>query len=274
MKLLLTVLFLIRSIGCLAQSPLLSGAGIDWTKPPASASVGPATFMQGLMEAWEWTNYLATNQVMTNWVGLNGTILTNGDTTLRPTNTALGVGFPMSQATSKVGFTNVPFVIGSNYIISCFFSNVDIGDQQVGGEYLFGGTNVNNRNLIGLASASGQTVIPYYRTVAGVNQTPGAAIPQSKYLDISFYHSNNANGGSGAMYIYTNGNFSAGVIDSDQVSVGLNFLGFGANNGAASIGFQGFIQGYYVITNASPSAAYFSNIHYYHTNYLMHGLSP
>jgi hypothetical protein len=267
-------ILLLSCLPCFAQFPY---SGTTWSLLSASSTPNAATFMPGLLDGWEWTNYLATNSVMTNWVGLYGNILTNGDTTSRPTNTASGVGFPQTTVATIVGFSNLPIMLGSNYMISCFYSNRDIGGQSVHGEYLIAGTNTT-RNQVGFASANGTAMRPFYRTVAGVNQTPGTSVPQSKYGDITFFHSNNFNGGSGAMYIYTNGIFSAGVIDADNVAVGVSWLSWGKNMGLPTDGgFQGFIQGYYLITNANPStitSAYFSNIHYYHTNYLMTGLSP
>jgi hypothetical protein len=247
---------------------------------PNAASVSITNFMPGLAEAWEWTNYPLTNAVMTNWVGKYGSILTNGDTTSRPTNTSVGVGFPQSVSVTIVGFTNsIPSSIplGTNYIISLFISNVDTGNHAVRGIYNLCGTNGGAfwaESLI----LNGSNDRLYTRNSFGANDQADPVMVKSQYIDVSIFRSNSLNSGfASVVYYYTNGQFFRASSFVDRAPASPSFLSWGNNIGFPDSGFQGFIQGYYLITNSDPSTitpALFSNIHYYRTNYLMTGCSP
>lgn len=243
--------------------------------------------MTGLAEGWEWTNYPSTNVLMTNWIGIYGSLLTNGATSEQPTLDALGVKFPLAAASSKFGFTNsVPASINvrSNYILTFFINSINTNNVSNFGVYLLSGTNggatTGNNNLFYALIHDTTDTVDVEGGQGGTGFGPGTKFAQKVYIDLSIFVSNSLNGSGTKIYIYTNGTGMESVTYANAIDASINYLAYGHSthfSDSQGVGFQGYIEGFYILTNNDPStvtSSTFSNIHYYRTNYLMHGSSP
>lgn len=244
-----------------------------------SGSQSPVPFMPNLTEYWEFTSTsLTTNASVTNWIGaLQSTVLTNGASALRPTNSASGVGFTGTQV-----LTNKNLFVGSNWTIAVFYqytlNNLAsaagslVGSNNMNADFhnwtidvTFGGSGKQNWNWSSGPQANG-TILGQANNVAIIGNV----------ADLVLVNSNNANGGVGHSYFWTNG--VPLVMAQSSCEQGINeFLSFvgtmnAGGNGPGSFG--GFIQGVYVQTNFAGDNINASNIHYYRTNFLTKGASP
>lgn len=241
----------------------------------SAGPITPASFMPGLAEYWEFTdpvNVLTTNAAITNWIGrLQGTILTNGAATLRPTNSASGTGWKGTPV-----LTNNPFVIGSNYTISIVFN---YGGSFAGGltPSLIGSNQPagNNKNFyIGYIDAGGNKMNLTVANAAGTVITGGGTIPWATPMFDLMMTMSNA-GAASKVFCYTNGQqLTVNMTGSDTASEAISYVGSGDADGSGQGDFRGFIQAIYIQTNYVGTAANASNVHYYRTNYLTPGASP
>lgn len=245
----------------------------------SNAKVTAGNFMPGLFEYWEFTSpSLTTNATVTNWIGaVQSTILTNGASTLRPTNSASGVGF---GGTGFQILTNLPLNIGSNFTIAVFFqylgTDVNLQNNPMG---LVGSNSVNNANFAfyNVSAGAGKYQTAYGRR-NGTRLYSGPAVAEAfvtnQVLDMILCLSNNPTGGQG-IFTWTNGffvgNSSTSSTDPGDESVCAVGSLTGSADGACS--FKGFIQGVYLMTNTATTVTA-SNIHYYRTNFLTKGASP
>lgn len=268
------------ALSCFAQAPLTTGSGIAWFKL-ASAASGPTALMPNLAEYWEFTDtthVLTTNAAVTNWIGkLQGTVLTNGASSLRPTNSASGVGFSGTQV-----LTNLNFGIGSNWTVTVFVQYTLNNLGNFAGT-LCGSNNINNdHHNFSILWASGGANKYAASFTAGPDQN-GLVLGQSGNLlipsgieDFTLSNSNNANGGSGRSYMWTNGvNLTLGSVSAMLgINQFISYVGTGDGGGWGPGQFGGYIQGIYIQTNFVPTSAQASNIHYYRTNIFTPGAAP
>lgn len=157
------VLLIVSCSLAFAQSPLLTGSGIDWTKPSASSVPDPTT-VPGLQNWWV-SSDLTNNLIVTNWVDrISGYTLTNGNTTagIRPTNSTYGVTFDgtsfltnrMLTVSNKCAFAMVIRPLdtapaGTPIILGDIPDNIGYGMQsgkfELQGDLYF---NANTNNMV------------------------------------------------------------------------------------------------------------------------------
>lgn len=254
---------------------------IPYVVPLLSSSLTVTNFAPYVAEAWEFTNNsVTTNASVTNWIGqIQHIPMTNGASTLRPTNSASGLGFGASEI-----LTNIPINMGSNYVLSVVFQcQSDIKGAGNGGVPLAGSNIISGgvQFVVGLNEV-GSTVnfAPVWQANDGTLGSKIGLMVTNIIYDMEFMVSNGPAGpATGRNYIWTNGIFMG-------TALGQGNQGF-QNNSLSCIGntiylngqglYRGFIQAVYVQTNGfltfdgSQNA---SNIHYWCTNYLTHGRSP
>jgi hypothetical protein len=138
----LALLILILPVLCLAQHPLLTGAGIDWASGLPSGTVGtPPNQITNIRYWWNFSDN-PTNVNVTNWVDrIQGLVLTNNADSKRPTNSTTGVGFNGSTYLTNIanftilvgtGATGSVWVVCSMVTSAGAFGAV-IGDRTSGG---------------------------------------------------------------------------------------------------------------------------------------------
>lgn len=231
--------------------------------------------MPGLAEYWEFTDtthVLTTNAAVTNWIGkLQGTVLTNGSSTLRPTNSASGVGFTSAQI-----LTNISFKIGTNYIVSMFYQYT--ANNLGGSAALLWGSNAPSFHHYSVALTSGgankYAVTTSLNNGNVLNSSGNLNLPPS-IQDIVYSASNSFSGAAfSGTFVWTNG--VSVFIDphGETTDMQISMIGSGdcAANGPGV--FTGYIQALYIQTNIVANAVNASNIHYYRTNIFTPGAAP
>lgn len=266
----LTVIGLL--LGFLALMGLSQLPVVPFTVPVASTgSQSPIPFFPNLAEYWEFTSTsLTTNAAVSNWIGaIQGIILTNGATTLRPTNSSSGVGFSGTKY-----LTNLPFAVGSNATITMFYQYTG-NSLGTGPGTLWGSNNAANANahawLQTLESASANQTMNTYDDSLLITG-PSTPIPNF-FEDFVYSPSNNANSG-GATFAWTNGVLLYNKPTHDIRFESLTFIGSCIHGPAGPGLFVGWIQALYIQTNFIANGVNASNVHYYRTNYLTPGASP
>lgn len=246
----------------------------------SAAVAGPIPYMPSLAEYWEYdkggrngmnTVGGATNVAITNWFGqLQGSILTNGASALRPTNSATGVGW------NAMSLTNIPsvggvtsdgqFQLGSNFTVTIIYKNTqDPGSITGGGgtmNLFCNGTNVSGYKLQLTGGGANKGIYTGTDIAAGANDL----IPQpaTNFWMISYCESNNIASGGGKLYIFTNGIWDSAYtgVPTATRNIGAWFNNFKDPNPDYLVG---FVLGMYIQTNWIDKTGA-SNNWYYYTN--------
>lgn len=234
----------------------------------ASTPFSPTNY--GNMYRW-WVSTDVSNAVQLNVTNKwNDRVVTDPLSTEQPdstnptNNTTFGVFFPGGtygyltnrESSASIG---IPSVSGgfSNSMVVFYIagnSNTAVGNHMVLG-------NINAGNGTGIGSKDGT----HYMFNSG---DPGAAIPnmpQGGYYDISYYWSNQNNGGNSTnIYVFTNGVFATNIQTSGIY--GLSFGSVGVNG--AGLYWKGWINEIILYTNLFFVSSNAFELHKYGTNRL------
>lgn len=269
------LVLLLTCLPCFAQFPY---SGTTWSLLSASPSSGPQAFMPNLAEYWEYndTNHvLTTNAAVTNWIGkLQGTALTNGATSLQPTNSSRGVGFNNKWLTNYSGpVVGSVFPLGTNWTMTIVYSNAIDPANIPGGwgalNLCYNGTNGSGNGFTVELQTGGANKGTFYAATAvngnfysttTADQTPQ---PPTQYWCVSLC-SSNPPGGTGATLLFTNGFWDSHTTGLDQHNEAVGVWGKNIANPNPDY-FIGYIEAIYIQTNWIDSIGA-SNIWYYYTN--------
>lgn len=251
---------------CLGQLPV-----IPFVTQPVSSSVPIPNTIPGLALWWVHTD-LATNTALSGgWTDrIQGMVLSVGASGVRPTNSALGVGFGGTGSATYI--TNAPqYRIGTNWTVIQFIntskpdnaSGVASGTWGENGSNWMFGTQFQGTSKQSLA----------YRTHAGGNVNYGGLLAPgaSNEFDVTLIDSNSATSG-GKFFTYTNAVLYSTPTASDADTY---FGEIGADlKPADALGafYAGYVRETMVWTQAVLTPIQLSNIHYYRTN--TYGGSP
>lgn len=219
----------------------------------------------GLAYWWHWT-VLPTNVVVTNWIDrVQSYPFTNSLLSASPTNTENGVAF---SHTGQSLTNPAPLQLSSNWTvwIGFVYTNLDPGGSFGMNAPLWGDNQIANDFTLGSTfQSTPKAQMNLIKPPTGAQQSFGLAAPYwLKFTDWVLVSSNNANGGSGNTWGYTNGTL-AGNGGALPLFTNINNLGWNPQYNDGSTFLVGSIRDFLVYTNVLTPLN-ISNLHYWRTN--------
>lgn len=209
------------SFGCLAQNPLMTASGIDWTKPASSGNAIPS--QTNLWLYWNSADPLTASgsgNVISNWIDrVQGMPWTNGNSS-QATATAQTIGVLFNGTTSKMTNT-ISFPSVSGDYVTAFLIVKCLRTSNIADGFF---TDIPGNTSNGFDWSSGTVAVP--NSLSALWAQPSSVI-QDWIVPIF-------NLGAGSPKAYTN-NVAAKTL-STQIFGSINGTALGATQGGGAPG--------------------------------------
>lgn len=204
---------------------------------PSSSVFGPG--VANLTELWQYTDLVTNNMPITNWIGkIASTVLTNGASTLQPTNSANGVMFGQNNALQYL--TNIAINMGSNFTVVVRAKMTSEGFSPSSIYPMW--TEFNNKWSVGWTDGtSPKAPYAWYNHSVAQQATAQLSGIVNTYIDHMMVCSNNANG-AGKIYAYTNAVLLTGNFAAEPNTTKFSGVAWGGSGWNVADAYRGLIE--------------------------------